>query len=579
MQTARRLYLYAMSAVTLGVIAAGLATLLDVFLTGTGLMRHTYGASAGTRELLSRAIAMLGVSVPVWAVHWWLVSRSLAPGRPDREAERSSAIRATYLTLVLFVSLLFGVNGVADIVRWIVISPSSLQLSYSSIDPVDATTMAVVGIIAWSYHWFVRGRDLAAGPLRGPAEWIPRLYLYGIGLLALVVSLSSLDPLVTNLIVQSPGDEGFGQVQVVDSAVNFLIWGLVWAGHWYAAGRRIQAADWRGAEERLARTRTAAFIATIAVATAFTIAMVAGAVQAGLAPLIGRVPYELNQGQAQIAGSLVSAIAWAIAWFTYVRWLRDEPSAADQLRALHHRRLETHATAATALAFGATGLGWLLGMGVDAAFGGERMTDPNREPWTFELSLWLPMAIVGLGVWAWQWARVIDRWRRDPAGEANSTIRRTFLFLTLAVGLVVAIAATALILYRLIGSVIGAQFTGNAVSALSTPIGALLVVVVLLAYHGLLLRADMALRDAGAGTGLGPVAAVGVGVAESARAAGGVAPGGGPTPRGAAIASSTVRRLELVGPEGANADAALAAARAALPEGFRLEEPAESEDG
>jgi hypothetical protein len=165
------------------------------------------------------------------------------------------------------------------------------------------------------------------------------------------------------------------------------------------------------------------------------------------------------------------------------------------------------------------------------------------------LAQFLPMAAFGLGIWAWQWSRVLARRRRDPHGEANSTIRRAFLYLTLAVSLVVALGSAALILYRLVGTLIGANLEGNAVSALSTPIGALVMAAVVLGYHGLLLRADMALR---------PVEAA--------------APA--PSPVMLAGAPAGVQRtLELVGPEGADLDAALAAARAALPEGVRLEEP------
>jgi hypothetical protein len=177
------------------------------------------------------------------------------------------------------------------------------------------------------------------------------------------------------------------------------------------------------------------------------------------------------------------------------------------------------------------------------------MTDPDRLPWTFELARWLPMAVLGLGIWTWQWSRVLERGRRDPHGESNSTIRRAFLYLTLAVSLVVALASAALILYRLVGTVIGANLEGNAVSALSTPLGALVLAGIGLGYHGFLLRGDMALR---------PVEAA--------------APE--PSPVVLAGAPTGVRRtLELVGPEDADLDAALAAARAALPEGVRLEEP------
>ena len=81
MQAARRLYLYTMSGITLGVIAAGLVILLEVVLEGTGLLdRGPTSFTAAPRERISQAVAMLGVGIPVWAIHWLLIQRGLAIG-------------------------------------------------------------------------------------------------------------------------------------------------------------------------------------------------------------------------------------------------------------------------------------------------------------------------------------------------------------------------------------------------------------------------------------------------------------------------------------------------------------------
>ena len=105
MQAARRLYLYAMSGITLAVIATGLVLLLRVVLDGffPDPYEGEYGGYDNSREQLSQAIAMLGVGTPVWAIHWWLVQRGLRAGRQGRDAERGSAIRAFYVTGVLLV--------------------------------------------------------------------------------------------------------------------------------------------------------------------------------------------------------------------------------------------------------------------------------------------------------------------------------------------------------------------------------------------------------------------------------------------------------------------------------------------
>jgi hypothetical protein len=170
MQAARRLYLYTMSGITLGVIAAGLAILLEVVLEGTGLLdRGPNSFTAAPRERISQAVAMLGVGIPVWAIHWLLIQRGLAIGKPDRLAEHGSAIRAGYLTLVLAVSLLLWVSSAGTVLVSLIWSASGGGSSFLYNDPVSGASTATVAFIVWLYHGVVRRGDLGAGPVSGAA--------------------------------------------------------------------------------------------------------------------------------------------------------------------------------------------------------------------------------------------------------------------------------------------------------------------------------------------------------------------------------------------------------------------------
>src|SRR3990172_13331725 len=201
MQTVRRLYLYVMSGITLAVIAAGLAMLLDVLITGTGMLEHPYDPYPGRREQLSQAIAMLGVGLPVWAIHWRFVQRGLAAGRLERDAERGSPIRAIYLTLVLLVSLVVWVAGTAGLLQSLIAEAVGGLPEYYYFDPVSSATTAIAGFIVWLYHGGVRRGDLRAGAGHGAATWIPRLYLYGVSTGALVVALAALESFVMAALV------------------------------------------------------------------------------------------------------------------------------------------------------------------------------------------------------------------------------------------------------------------------------------------------------------------------------------------------------------------------------------------
>lgn len=547
MQAARRLYLYAMSGITLAVIAAGLVLLFRVLLDGVfpDPFEGDGGSYDNSREQLSQAIAMLGVGAPVWAVHWWLVQRGLREGRPERDAERGAGIRAVYLTGILLISLLVWVPSAVSVLHWLATNLLNAVPEYTYADPLGAASVGLAGFAIWLYHGLVRRRDLAAGPVSGPAAWIPRLYLYGVAVGALVVALTTFGSIVGSLFFAGNivGGDSYATYSLVQQVISTIAWALVWFGHWAYANRMIRHPDWRGVEERTSRTRVAAFAAVIVAAATASLGDLAAAASGAMRPLLPSPEGPIEADLASIAVPLAGGAIWAVAWYAHLRWLRREPAAADPLRARHQERLVSHEVAAVGLAIGAVGGGWLLGYLVNLVFGGQQ-TAFDYPSW--ELAQFVPLTVVGLGAWLWFWRGVVARRRADPAGEANSTIRRTFLFITLGVALVVALAAAAAILYRLVGLVINAGAGGSIVSELSTPIGALLGAGIVLLYHGLALRADLRLAVATAPPG-----------AESITA------DSSPSP--------LVRRrdLALLGPAD-QIDAALEAARTALPAGFEF---------
>lgn len=565
MQAARRLYLYIMSGITLAVIATGLAVLLRVVLDGV-FPESEFNGFRDTRQELSQAVAMLGVGLPVWAVHWWFVQRGVRVGAPDRDAERASAIRAIYLTGVLMISLIVWVSGAIGLLHWLATTALGTTLEFSVQDPLGSTTSLVAGLVVWLYHGLVRRRDLAAGPVTGAAAWVPRLYLYGVSFGALFGAVSALAAIIETAL-PSPGfepDNAYLAYFLTDRAITAIALGLVWLGHWRYATRLAADPDWRGTDERVSRTRVAAFVVTIVAAAATTLIDVGRAIGAAITPLLPDPGFPTDRTFAAVLVPLVGAVLWAIVWVAHGRALRREPAAAvDPLRALHQERLVSYGVAAAGLAIGATGAGWLLGYLVDLLLGGQR-TALGLGNSSFEISQWLPLAVVGLGAWIWFWRGVVARRRLDPVGEATSTIRRAFLYLTLAVALLVALAAAAVILYRFVGVVLGAGLGGNDVSALSTPLGGLITASAVLLYYGLQLRADQAVSASETAASSEATAGTSGAASDSAAAAA--------SPEEAPAGADEGQRLslELIGPTGADLDAAVAAARAALPPGIEI---------
>lgn len=556
MQTVRRLYIYLLSGITLGFLVFGLITLLQVILAQLGVGQGTLIGPEGddwARQQLSLAAALIGVGLPVWGIHWWLAERSLDPKRPNAEDERGSTIRALYLTVVLVVLLGFGAFAARDLVREIVsgLLPQAPENYYYGSAPAASLATLLVTAAAWGYHVAVRRRDMGRGPLEGAAVWLPRVYVYGATLVALLITLQTLGDVARYAgetlwpPAADPNVDNYRSYGLADSLSLFVVWAFAWLGHWWYAGRLVSASGWRAAGERGARLRLAFFVAVI-LAGAFSVVRLAGeALRAILVPVFGAtdaIGDDLDGTDLlrAVAIALVSAVPWAVAWWLHQRRMHEEALQADDpSRAVVATRLDLHAVALVGLAFAAVGTGWLVGLLIDVLLGGSRMVSGSGF-WRAELANFVPYAILGWIAWAWTWRQAALRQAADPMAEAGSMVRRSFLMIVLAASIVSGLGSLAIVLYRLFGSLLGANLSGNSVSELSTPLGALIVAVAVALYHGLALRRDLGLRATAAPVPAEPVAAQ--------------------------------RRLVLSGPPGSDLDGTLEALRSGLPAGYRLDE-------
>ena len=556
MQTVRRLYVYLLSGITLGFLIYGLITLVEVALSALGVGG---GGIDGRREQLSVAAALIGVGLPVWAIHWWFAERGLDPNRPNAEEERSSTVRALYLTVVMIVLLSVGAFAARDLVREFVLGflprPQDDFYGYSSGSAARSLATLVVTGAAWGYHVAIRRRDLARGPLEGAAAWLPRLYVYGATLTGLMITLQAFGDLARyagETLWPISGTDYTGDYRsyaFAESLSLFAVWTIGWIGHWWYAGRLLIAAGWRASSERAARLRLAFFVSVILAGAFSVIRLTAEAARAVLIPVLDATDaIGGNLGATDlvraVAVALVSAVPWAVAWWLHQRWMHEEALEADDpSREAVAARLDLHSVALVGLAFAAVGTGWLVGLLIDVALGGSR-TVGGSGFWRAELANFVPFTLIGLGVWVWRWWPIQARHQADPAAEAASTIRRSFLLVILAASVITSLGSLAYVLYRLFGSLLGANLGGGGILELSMPIGALLAAGGVALYHGLALRRDLALRAA-----IEPEAPVVMPVAERSR-----------------------RSLVLFGPPDGDSDAALGALREALPPGFTLDE-------
>ena len=497
MQTARRLYLYLLAGIGLGVLVTGVSLLLTTLFQALGLgSEEVLSGEQAVRERLTLATAMSAVALPVWLIHWFLAERGVRPGRPDADVERSSALRGLYFALVLGGLLIAMLASAGALVEYAVQSLAGDAPGFR--DPAGDLGRLIAAAAAWGYHVRARIRDWRIGPISGAGAWLPRAYLYAatfVGLFLLLFGIADLLTLVGRLVIGAPDpvfDSGqeWWSYPLATALSRVIIGAAAWIGHWWYANRLWVDASDRGAVERQARPRFAYYVAVLVVSAAAAI----GYLGQGLSGVLDAVFGTLDGGIrviAELIATLLAAALFAIAWRIHAGWLRGAAAEPGGPGPVVGERLVAYPTAIVGLAFGAVGIGRLLGQLFETLF------DSGQVVVGGQLALevvadFFPYGLLGIGVWLWQWSRVTRARRLDPIGEGASTVRRAALLLVLAVSVLAGVAALGTILYQLFGTLFGIDAQGD----LGAPMGALITAVAVAAYHGQLLRHDAAAREA-----------------------------------------------------------------------------------
>ena len=505
MQTARRLYLYVMAGIGLGVLVAGVSLLLTTLLEAIGIDSGSlFSGEQASRERLTLATAMTAVALPVWLIHWFLAERGVQEGRPGADLERSSAVRGLFFAFALG-GLLFGAFlSLRSLVEWAALSLVG-ESTFSN--PAGDLGLLLATGAAWGYHLSVRLRDWGRGAITGAGAWLPRAYLYiatFAGLFVMLFGLADLLALAGRLLAGDAGDPVFDDggtwwtFPLASALSRIVVGGATWIGHWWYARQLWADPGHRGTIERPASLRFAFYVAALVVSAAAALGYAGQVGRLIIGAVLGLGTGEGSGGSlvGEVVAAAVAALVFGFAWWVHARWLRaaaGDPGAAATVP--RPERLVAYPTALVGLAVGAIGAARLLGLVLDLLLGGGRVVIGGDQTERV-FADFAPYAILGFGTWMWHWSAVTRAVAADPAAEAASTVRRTALLATLAVAVLAGVASLGVVLYRLFGTLFGLDVPANVAAELSVPIGALVVTVAIALYHGGLLRQDGALRDA-----------------------------------------------------------------------------------
>jgi hypothetical protein len=506
MQIARRVYLYLVTFISLQLVLSGAANLLRLLAELVlGTTRNTLlFTSDYRREQFSLWGAVLLVGAPVWAIHWYLAQRGVAAARPEAAQERRSVLRKLLIYAVLGVALWQVLFAFANLVR-------AFLLAFSAVgDRVlrDTAGGAVATLLAygagWAYYWWVRNADNAVAPETQGAATVRRWYFYLANYATLSVTMWATAQLARHvwelLTTQSTAvlSDNFTVPQRFASDAGWLLAGAaLWSWHWLFVQREVTHA----ADEQQSALRKVYLYGVILQTVAVTLTNLALFGYKLLQLLLGgntRAGIGADQSLLTAAGGpLLTAAVYGAFWAYHREALNhDARLVAEQPRQASIRRLYSYLVATVGLAVLAGGAADLLRLLVDFWLGGRATIALTRPGWADQISLFITLILVGAPVWASEWLRI--QWLAlAPAGEAErqSLIRRIMLLLVLFSTVIALLASAAVLFYQLLRNV-GTALSGSAISDLSWALGVSITASALLVYHLRVLVDDQRARPA-----------------------------------------------------------------------------------
>ena len=499
----KRLYLYGVSAISLLVLAVGIENLAAVALgqiadvLGTTVIA---GESSG-REQLSLAIALVVVGAPVFAIHWWLITRGWAGPEEASADDRQSAIRAFHMALVATVSIavaMYSAQRLLEPVFGAILGVDRADAPWGDGRVVDNVALLLIAAPVWWLHVTRRNADLRHDRLHGASAWLTRLNRYGwafVGLMTLLIGASQLIlTLASALLGQS--DIGGGQgwsVGILATSLAAIVAGfVVWWLHADDARRAIRDAAVIGEDDRSTALRATYFGAVLLVAVAS-----AGLTVAGSITELGRVLLGVADQTGvrafleSVLGPLLVAVPFVVAGWLHWRAMRGEAAHAGATALAAAERLRLHLTALIGITFLTVGVARLGALLLELVLRQAGADDLFRR----ELVWCIAQIVVGSVLWLPAWSTIVARRTVAPVAERLAKTARAYLLLVVGGALIAVVPSAVFALFRLIDTALGGR-SADLGSDLPIPLAVVAVGAVVAAYHGRLVVSDIRLAAA-----------------------------------------------------------------------------------
>jgi hypothetical protein len=493
MAATRRVYLYGIALVALGMLVAGLAGLLEVLLQQLAEAVGGSPASVGADLLRSRVSlsgALTAIGLVAWIVHWGLAERIAHRGGDQGALERRSAIRKLFLYLGLFLGgLILTLAGQALLSDLLAAAFGRLSWAEVIVGAIarPLSLLLVTAALGGYYAGVARG-DRQAAPEVGAGATLRRWYVYALSFFGLFLFLFAANGLLQTLwqtaVVPTGavtlGGRGLGDAvasRLGGIAAGLALWYLAWSWStaWFA---RTDGPD----PENRSVLRKVYLYLVLAVAVAWTVWSLGRVLYELLRALL--IPDRLAVGWATIihdvGSAIVPTLVFGLAWAYHARVVEREAAVAGERRRQASIRWFYGYLVA---------LVGLLTLAVGLAGTGATLLDLLVQPgaarpthwWQNRVSLFATLVAVGLPIWAAYWGR-LQREAADPSAR-GALVRRLYLFLAFGIAVLTLLGSGAFALYQVLRLMLGEAWTAGTVSELTTAVSTAAVAALFLIYH------------------------------------------------------------------------------------------------
>jgi hypothetical protein len=473
MSTVKRIFLYALAIINLGIFAGGINTLLNLVLD---LLFRDTGWRSYSQGQLSIGLAMLIIAGTLWFLFWRIIQREVS----GDTAETGSGIRKLYLNLVLTVTVITGLSNFFVTLRWV--------LSGVPMDdfPSGALSLMIVASCLWFYHRSVENKEGQPSP---EAKTLRRWYTY----ILVAVGLSWL----TNGIVQILNASSFYLPVWGSHTMRSSLWGNVLSENisWILTG----GITWWYFWFRVAKDDYQSILRQVYL----YLMTITGSTVAGLAALVTilyKLLYLAFDGSTGddlyfrfLGWTIPTMIVAAAIWF-YHRKIVEEEAEQLGVNRSSPRRLYLYLMGFIGLGTMVSGIVFLIGVLFGMLFDAFITTRIFSSGWwSGQLSLSLALLLVGVPIWIYYWRKIMHMVEDGGVTERGARSRRIFLYAVLGISIIAAITTLVIIVYQVINGILQSDFDTEFYKNIVWSLSGFLAAVPVLIYHWRVLRGDQRL--------------------------------------------------------------------------------------